>query len=217
MEAINRIAASVDWISFILFASLLAMAAIRQFSSISLVEFLSVYTSSRFIKITRDDRIDNYHLLQQTGIIVYTIGISLMLYKIFMIRVDPEASFTNFLLILTVVSAFFLFRHYFSKLIATIGNFEGVVIMIDHQRNLYRAAFSFAFLVVNAIIFYVFPYNLNVIYGICISVCALLFLYHLILIYSHRKALGSSLFYFILYLCTLEIAPYLLLYKYFIA
>lgn len=216
MEAINRIATSIDWISLILFTSLLAMAAIRQFSGISITEFLSVYTGSRFIKITRDDRIDNYQLLLQTGIIVYSIGISLMLYKLFMIRVDPNASFTNFLLIITAVSAFFLFRHYLSKLIATIGNFEGIVIRIDHQRNLYRAAFGFAFLLVNTIIFYIFPNNLNVIYGICISVCALLFLYHLILIYSHRKALGSSLFYFILYLCTLEIVPYLLLYKYFI-
>ncbi|WP_194850291.1 DUF4271 domain-containing protein [Nonlabens antarcticus] len=216
MEAINRIAGSLDWISIILFASLLTIAAIRQISSVSITEFLSVYTSSRFVKITRDDRVDNYLLLQQTGIIVYTTGISLMLYKIYTISTEPNAGFTDFLLILTAVNAFLLFKHYLSKLVATIGDFDEIVLMIDHQRNLYRAAFSFAFLTVNALIFYVFPYEYHIIYGICISVCVLLLLYHLILLYSHRRLLGSSLFYFILYLCTLEIAPYLLLYKYFI-
>jgi len=215
MEAINRIAETWDWISVILFASLLVLAGVRQLSRISFTEFLSVYTSSRFIKITRDDRIDNYYLLQQTGIIIYTIGISLMLFKLYLIRVEAQAGFTDFLLILTIVGAFLLFRHYLSKLIATIGNFDEVVLLIDHQRNLYRAAFSIAFLAVNAFLFYVFPDEPTLIYGICIVVVVFLFLYHLILIYSHRKILGPSLFYFILYLCTLEIAPYLLLYKYF--
>lgn len=216
MEAINRIADSWDWVSVILFSSLLALATVRQLSSVSLTEFLSVYTSTRFIKITRDDRIDNYYLLQQTGIIIYTLGISLMLFKLYLISVDDQAGFTDFVLILTIVGAFLLFRHYLSKLIATVGNFDTIVLIIDHQRNLYRAAFSVAFIAVNALIYYVFPDDTQIIYGICIAVVSALLLYHLILIYSHRKLLGASLFYFILYLCTLEIAPYLLLYKYFI-
>ncbi len=216
MEAINRIAESWDWISIILFSSLLALAVVRQLSSISFTEFLSVYTSSRFIKITRDDRIDNYYLLQQTGIIIYTVGVSLMAFKLYLITNNPEAGFTDFLLFLTAIAAFLLFRHYLSKLVATIGNFDEVILTIDHQRNLYRAAFSITFLAVNAVIFYIIPDEHDIIYSICILVVSLYFLYHLILIYSHRKSLGVSLFYFILYLCTLEIAPYLLLYKYFI-
>jgi hypothetical protein len=140
-----------------------------------------------------------------------------MLFKLYLIRVEAQAGFTDFVLILTIVGAFLLFRHYLSKLIATIGNFDEVVLMIDHQRNLYRAAFSVAFLTVNALLFYVFPDEPTIIYGICIVVVGFLFFYHLILIYSHRNSLVPSLFYFILYLCTLEIAPYLLLYKYFIA
>ncbi|BAO55153.1 DUF4271 domain-containing protein [Nonlabens marinus] len=216
MEAINRIAESWDWISIILFSSLLALAVVRQLSSVSFTEFLSVYSSTRFIKITRDDRIDNYYLLQQTGIILYTIGISLMAFKLYMITGSTEAGFTDFLLLLTTIAAFLLFRHYLSKLVATIGDFDPIILTIDHHRNLYRAAFSITFLVVNAIIFYVIPNKHDIIYGICIATLGLFFLYHLILIYSHRKSLGVSLFYFILYLCTLEIAPYLLLYKYFI-
>ncbi len=216
MEVINRIATSVDWISFILFTSLLAMAAVRQLSSVSLTEFLSVLTNSRFIKITRDDRMDNYHPLQLTGILVYTIAISLMLLKLYDISTGQEPVFTSYVLVLTAVSTFLLFRHYLSKLIATVGDFEAMVLAIDHQRNLYRAAFSFFFLLVNALIYYVFPDNDLWIYIVCAATMGLLLFYHIILVLSHRKLLGTSIFYFILYLCTLEIAPYLLLYKYFI-
>jgi hypothetical protein len=68
---------------------------------------------------------------------------------------------------------FFLFRHYLSKPIATIGNFEEIVVIIDHQQI--YIGFQFCILLVNAIIFYVFPYNLSVIYGSYFSICVLLF------------------------------------------
>jgi hypothetical protein len=100
MEAINRIAASVDWISFILLP--LAMACQVSFQH-SLTEFLSVYTSSRFIKITRDDRIENYQL-QQTGIIVHDRDFTNALQAFHDTRGFKLQNF--FFLILTVVERF---------------------------------------------------------------------------------------------------------------
>jgi len=215
MEAIYRFTESIDWITLIIFLCLLSIAVVRQFTTLPLSEFLSVYTSSRFVKLTQDGRIDNYRTYQNVGVVVYATAISLLIYKITGFYQATE--FTDFILIWTAVSSFFLFKHYVSKLVATISDFEELMKVVDHQRNLYRAALSVFLMIAVIINFYVFPKNEQAILITTITAAIVVLTYHSLLIYSHRKIVLPSFFYFILYLCTLEMAPYLLLYKYFTA
>ncbi len=212
MEASLRLTESLDWISLILLGFLLAVAITRQFTTLPLEDFLSAFTRMRFVKITSDGRMDNHKGYQAVGIAIYVICISLLFYK--MAAIDRVVTYKDFLIILTVVSAFLLFRHYLSRLVGQIGNFEQLLIPIDHQRNIYRAILSTALAAAVIVVYYIFPENHNIFWAVCIASGLLLFYYHILVIYSHRRVLIPSGLYFILYLCTLEIAPYLLLYKY---
>ncbi|KQC32616.1 hypothetical protein AAU57_04205 [Nonlabens sp. YIK11] len=213
MDALYRITESLDWISIIIFMCLLSFAVARQFTTLPVSEFLSVYVSSRFIKISRDGRIDNHHGYKYLGLIIYGISIALILFKLSTVQ-NGSQSLTNFILILTAVSTFLIFKHYLSKLLSTIANFEDLLISIDHERNLYRAALSVLLMVIVISIYYIFPTSKGFIQITAAVAGAVIIVYHFLVFYNHRNALSASFFYFILYLCTLEIAPYLLLYKY---
>lgn len=215
MDALNRLVESLDWISITLFTCLLSIAVVRQLTTLSLVEFLSIYTSFRFIKITQDGRVDNYQSYQYVGIVIYSISIALIILRLS--HLEEPLIFTDFILVWTAVCFFLIFKHYFSKLVSTIGNFDALLTTVDHQRNLYRAVLGFALMCVAVLIYYVFPHYISGIWITVILAGAVVLFYHILLIYSHRNLLLPSVFYFILYLCTLEITPYLLLYKYFTA
>ncbi len=212
MEGLLRLTDSLDWITLILLGFLLAFSIARQFTALSLTEFLSAYSSSRFIKITSDGRVDNYRGYQSIGIILYAVCIALLGYKL--ISLYREVDFKDLLLLVTVISAFLLFKHYLSRLVCTLGNFEELIERIDHQRNIYRGILSFTALIAVVLVFYILPRNHLAIWWIVGAASFIILAYHLLLVYSHRKALITMPLYFILYLCTLEIAPYLLLYKY---
>lgn len=214
MEAIYRITESLDWISILIFSCVISVAIARQLTTVPLTEFLSIYISSRFIKISIDSRVDNYHTYQYLGLIIYSITISLIVFKLYGLQYDT-INFKDFILIWTAVSSFLIFRYYLLKLVSTIANFEEMIAIIDHSRNLYRAVLSIVLMIAVLFIYYVFPSFDFAIWTVSIIALLIVFAYHLLLIYSHRSLLFSSVFYFMLYLCTLEIAPYLLLYKYF--
>ncbi|WP_172823971.1 DUF4271 domain-containing protein [Nonlabens sp. Hel1_33_55] len=213
MDALYRITESLDWISLIIFGCMLSVALARQFTTLPLTEFLSVYVSSRFIKISQDGRVDNHHSYRYIGLIIYGISISLIIFKL----VDTPSSdrgFTDFVLILTAVSAFLIFKHYLSKLLATVASFDDLLTSIDHERNLYRAALSVLLMVVVIFMYYVFPSSNSFILVVAAIAGVVIFIYHFLVFYNHLNLITTSFFYFILYLCALEIAPYLLLYKY---
>ncbi|AZQ42895.1 DUF4271 domain-containing protein [Nonlabens ponticola] len=215
METLSRYALNLDWVAVVLMLCLTALGVVRQVSNIALSDFLGVYTSSKFIKITSDDRMDNYKLLLFTGLITYPILISLVLYKLHVDFYGGDSGILTYGIILTVVSAFLLFKHYLGRLIGTVANFEFLLDQADHSRNIYRVALCFLLILLNLFIYYVFPTYEQVVLIACTTVLFVFLLYHFIIIGSLLKSIGGSILYFILYLCTLEIAPYLLLYKYF--
>jgi hypothetical protein len=217
MEAVYRIVDTMDWATILLFSCAMSLACVRYFSSASILDFLSVFTSNRFVNITRDDRMDGSRSLQMVGLAIYPITIAMLILQWLTATQSGTMDVTDYLIILTAVSAYLLVKHYLSRLVATIGEFDSLIQFIDHRRNIYRVAFAIVLLSVNVLLLYALPSNQTAIIVSLFIVAFILTIYHLIIVYDHRQALFGSLFYFILYLCTLEIGPYLLLYKYFTA
>ena len=147
--------------------------------------------------------------------IVYTINVALFIYIYYKKEQQLPIALNGYLLCLTFVSVFLLTQHFIGKLIATLCNFEELLNTIDHHRNIYRAMFAYALLIINCIVIYLCNMNETALLTALIFIGFMLFIYHLILIYTYRSLLFSTHLYFILYLCALEITPYLLLYKYF--
>ncbi|WP_339684343.1 DUF4271 domain-containing protein [uncultured Nonlabens sp.] len=203
-----------DWISITLLFCVMMLAVAKWFSKFHITDLLSAYFKSRFIKLSRN-REEGSSVLITGSVIVYTINVALFIYIYYKKEQQLPIALNGYLLCLTFVSVFLLTQHFIGKLIATLCNFEELLNTIDHHRNIYRAMFAYALLIINCIVIYLCNMNETALLTALIFIGFMLFIYHLILIYTYRSLLFSTHLYFILYLCALEITPYLLLYKYF--
>jgi hypothetical protein len=202
-----------DWIAITLLSGVLLLAVARWFSAFHITDLLSSYFKDRFIKLSRNGE-DGSSLLIITSVIAYVINISLFMYVFYQSSHQQPIGLNGYILTLTLVSVCILSRHFIGKLIATLCDFEELLFMIDHHRNIYRAMFAYVLIIINCIVIYGCKMNGDAFFISLFTIALILFLYNLILIYTYRSLIFASTFYFILYLCTLEIAPYLLLYKY---
>lgn len=203
-----------DWITITLLLCVILLAISRWFSTFNITDLLSSYFKDRFIKLSRNGE-DGSSVLIISSTIVYCINAALFLYLYYQTYVHQNnIELNGFIQALTFISVFVLFKHFIGKLIANLCSFEELLFTIDHHRNIYRAMFAFALLIINAVVIYGCDMNETAFLLSFILITVTMFLYNLILIYTYRSMIVASHFYFILYLCTLEIAPYLLLYKY---
>ncbi len=203
-----------NWISIIFIVCVCAIAIARWLSSYRISDLLSSFYKSRFIKISRNNE-KGSSILIITSIAIYTIQIALLLYLWLQRASSYYSGIKSYLIILTLVSVFLLSKYYLGKIIAEICSFQNYLEVIEHHRNIYRAMLGYALLILNSIIIYSTHSNYIALKIATIATLLCLLMYNLFLVYTYRKLLFPTMFYFILYLCALETTPYLLLYKYF--
>jgi hypothetical protein len=122
------------------------------------------------------------------------------------------SNYITFIQIITFLFVFILSKFLIEKIIGNTLNAEGFVDQFNLVKVNYRAFFGLLLLPVNIILYYNHT-PLQVAFYIILVVFVI---YNLItyyfLIKTYQKLILGKLFYFILYLCTLEIAPYYFMY-----
>jgi hypothetical protein len=102
------------------------------------------------------------------------------------------------------------------RILGYLFKLEEVIDSYVYQKLTYRNLIAFLFIVSVILITYIIPMSIEFL----ISFCAIIILLNGIALYSSFKARSNliirNFFYFILYLCALEISPYIILYKVFI-
>jgi hypothetical protein len=127
-----------------------------------------------------------------------------------------KANMILFLKILFVVFVFIIVKTSIEKMIGAIFSIEKVIDHHIYEKLSYRNFLSLLLIIANLIFYFSIKPDLNIL----LILTGILFLGNmLILSYSYknyRSLIFSNLFYFLLYICALEISPYLILYKAFI-
>lgn len=114
--------------------------------------------------------------------------------------------------IFTLLIFFILSKFLIEKIIATAFSIEEFVEQYNLQKVVFRTYIGLILLPLNIILFYHDAISRNI---LTIIICILLItnlLTHLVSIKNYQNIIFSKLFYFILYLCALEIAPYYFMY-----
>ena len=114
--------------------------------------------------------------------------------------------------IITLLVFFVLSKFLIEKIIATAFGIEEFVEQFNLQKVTFRTYIGLVILPINIILFYYDSISRNIlIFFISIVLIINVFTY-LVSIKNYQKIIFSQLFYFILYLCALEIAPYYFMY-----
>ncbi|MDG5490378.1 DUF4271 domain-containing protein [Psychroserpens sp. SPM9] len=204
---------SNDWFTLFLILGLLCITLSKYVFAHRFKDFLAVIGNSKYLKIyAREQKfIDKFDALLFFNLII---SVSIFAYICYSTLVHPsEFQLHQFFKLLFGVGVLFLIKVLLERLIGSLFDIDELIDAYLFQKTTFKNYTGFILFPVNCILIYSLNPTKPVIYG----VIGLIILINLVGFISsfknHQKLLLNNIFYFILYLCALEIGPYLILYK----
>ena len=214
MEQVDRYIDSIDWVTLCLVGCLIMFTLAKYLYPKRFQEFiLLLFTNKYFLVHGKNDEIR--HPFNLLLFIAQVISVSLFIF-LFIKKDSPQIIQSNSWLFVQICSGYIIFiliKFSIEKIIGEIFSIGTVVNNYLYQKLSYRNLLGILFFVGNIFFFYVIEPSINLLIGLVISMVVINVL---ALFYSYRtngKLILSNFFYFILYLCALEISPYIILYK----
>lgn len=210
----ERITGAHDWAT-ILFVFCFALIAVnRAVFEVRFSEFIRLAWSDKYIKIYKDSS----NLQSWFTISLFTVQVISYAFLLRFVLVYfnfSDGGFLSYIQLLTVIATFILAKFLIEKIIATAFNIEDFNEQFNLHKVTYRAYIGMLLLPVNVLLFYNLAPQAAILYIILGLIVASSILSYLISLRIYQNLILSKIFYFILYLCALEIAPYFFLYYWF--
>ncbi|AWG21131.1 DUF4271 domain-containing protein [Flavobacterium faecale] len=207
-----RLLESKDWATVLFVLSFILIAVTKTMNESRFGDFVNLLFSDKYAKIYRDAT----HLNSTFTATLFVVqAISFAFFIQLSLSVFGNASKTDYILyiqILTFVVFFILSKFLIEKIIATAFNIEELAEQFNLQKVTYRTYIGLLILPFNIILFYQDSISIIIPQTIIAIILIANLLSYLTSIKNYQNLIISKLFYFILYLCTLEIAPYFFMY-----
>jgi len=207
-----RILEHRDWATYLFIFSFVLIAITKTAFETRFSEFLRILVTDKYIKVYKDTS----HLMSGFTILLFIVQIiSFSFFIQLVLNFFGYVSKTDwiiFIRIFTFFGIFVLSKFLIEKIVATIFNIEEFVEQFNLQKVSYRTFIGLILLPINIYLFYNnTPSNILIYFTIAVILIINLFSY-LVSLKIYQNLLIGKLFYFILYLCALEIAPYYFMY-----
>ncbi len=207
MQAIERIISYDNWITLVVLFSIILLAILKLIKPNKLLGHTLAFFTPGYFQKKADDNASFYSSFNLVLFLFTSITLSLFFFLV--VPQHYEKTFFYFLIILSFIIVYLFSRQILDR---TFSNILGLSIITKYfiiSKSGYLSSLSLL----------LFPFIILKLYAIdstffLISIFAILFIFRAFLILKNNKKLViRKLFYFILYFCTLEIAPLLILYK----
>ncbi|OYU81146.1 MAG: DUF4271 domain-containing protein [Flavobacterium sp. BFFFF1] len=213
----ERVLENKDWatVLFVVCFALLALA--KTVFEGRFAEFSRLIFSDKYIKIYKDSS----NLMSWFTILLFIVQvISIAFFIQFLLSYfsNGQISKTDWVLylrLLTLTGVFILSKFLVEKIISVSFNIEEFIEQFNLQKVSYRTYLGLLLLPVNIFLFYNNNVSAAAIYSIISIILIINVLTYLNSLKIYQNLIISKLFYFILYLCALEIAPYYFMYYWF--
>ena len=207
-----RLLESKDWATCLFVLSFVLIAIAKTAFETRFSDYLKILVSDKYIKVYKDTS----HLMSGFTILLFIVQlisfsffIQIVLYKFGYI---PSIEWILYIRIISFLAVFMLSKYLIEKIIATTFNIEDFTEQFNLQKVSYRTYISMLLLPFNIYLFYnESSSNTLLICIICVILAINMYTY-LVSLKIYQNLLISKMFYFILYLCALEIAPYYFIY-----
>ncbi|PZR18879.1 MAG: DUF4271 domain-containing protein [Flavobacterium psychrophilum] len=211
----ERIIESKDWATLLFVACFALIAINRSVFENRFSEFIKLAVSDKYTKIYKDSG----NMLSWFTISFFLIQVIsftfLLQFLLSYFGIVEKTSWKSFIQIFTLIGAFILAKYLIEKIIATAFNIEEFNELFNLHKVNYRTYIGLLLLPVNIFLFYNNSQYTIVIYIIIGLIIAASIASYLVSLRIYQNLILGKLFYFILYLCTLEIAPYYFMYYWF--
>lgn len=215
MEPIQRTLDSIDWITAILFSSLIFIVIVKSMFYNRFIDFIVLPFNNKYIFIyNKKDKLLNWFQIFIT--IFQVCNFSLFIYlaiKIFS-QSDYSLSISLYFIILGLLVLFMLVKILLQLGNGFIFNSNKVISEFIFKKLTYLNYSSILMFMANVMLCYVFKDSKNVVYLSIFLILLVNVIGWATALRNHQKFLQTNFFYFILYLCTLEIAPFVIIGSY---
>src|SRR5690606_4190810 len=212
---VPRMINQADWATAMFVLCFALIAVTRTTFEKRFIDFLRLAVSDKYLKVYRDPS----HLMSGFTILLFIVQVvSLAFFVQIALSQFGYASKTDWLLfirIFTLIGSFILIRFLIDKIIGTSFNIEEFVEQFNLQKVSYRTYIGLLLLPVDIILFYNDHPRTTLVAAIIAGVLIINVLSYLFSLKTYQNFLSGKMFYFILYLCALEIAPYYFMYYWF--
>lgn len=215
-ELHDRIIANKDWATVLFIFCVGIIAVNKAVSSVRFNEFVRLAYSDKYTKMYRDSS----NLMSAFTLSMFVVQLISLSFFILLVlnqfgEVESKTDFIAYIQIFTFLSVFILSKFLIEKIIATAFKMEEFNEQFNLLKVNYRAYFGFILIPINIILFYN-SFDSNIFFWILIvALFVINMATYLVALKLYQNLLMRKIFYFILYLCTLEIAPYYFIYNWF--
>jgi len=202
-----------EWFTIFTIIGLFSIVAAKFINTLRFNDFLYVIGNSKYLKIyTKDQKfIDQFDSFLFINLVL---SFSIFIYFAYSTFISPISfELTSFLKLLFAVSTIIIIKILLERLIGSLFEIDG---LIDHylfQKTTFKNYSGIVFLSANLLLLYTNVHVEIVIISAFSLVCLINLIGFLTSFKTYQKLLNPNFFYFLLYLCALEIGPYVLLFK----
>ncbi len=207
-----RILEPKDWATCLFVLSFALIAVTRTAFEGRFSEFLRILVSDKYIKVYKDTS----HLMSGFTILLFIVQVISFSFFIQLLLhyfgYVSKYDWVVFLRIFMFFGIFVLSKFLVEKIVAAVFNIEEFTEQFNLQKVSYRTFIGILLLPINIYLFYNNSLSYIFIYCIIAVILAINLFSYLVSLKIYQNLIIGKLFYFILYLCALEIAPYYFIY-----
>ncbi|WP_177766565.1 DUF4271 domain-containing protein [Flavobacterium sp. I3-2] len=213
IDFIPRLTSSGDWATLLFILTFALLTVNRNVFAVRFHDYIRLIYSDKYLKIYKDS--SNL----KSWFTISMFFIQLISYSFFIHIAMSYLDFSNinslidFLKVFNFLTFFILGKYLIEKIIANFFNIEDFTEQYNLIKVNYRTYLGLLILPVLMFLFYTKTQEIIIIYFILSIILLTNLIMYSVILKNHQKLIQKHILYFILYLCTLEIAPYLLIYK----
>ncbi|WP_339887446.1 DUF4271 domain-containing protein [uncultured Flavobacterium sp.] len=211
----QRIIENKDWATLLFLLCFVVIAIIKYLFEIQFNEFLRLPFSKKYTS-TYKDTSNLYSTFTVSLFFVQLISFSFLI-QIILSYFDytSKANWITFIQIFTTLFVAILIKFYIEKIVATIFDIEDFLEVFNLKKVTFRTYIGLIFLPIVILLYYNNFLSVGIISTFLAIIGLAMVYFYFLSIITYQKLILGKIFYFILYLCTLEIGPYYLLYHWF--
>ena len=212
LELHPRIIENKDWAALIFLLSLVVIVIAKSAFESRFNDFFRLLISDKYTKIYRESS----HLLSGFNVLLFIVNLISFSFFIQLALTHfgfgEKTDWIFFVRIFTLLTVFIISKFLIEKIIATTFGIEEIIEQFNLQKVTFRTYIGLLLLPISVILFYNNYSSNSLIFTIITILLAINILTYLISLKNYQNLIFGKLFYFILYLCALEIAPYYFIY-----
>ncbi len=212
LELHPRIIENKDWATVLFIVSFGLIVLTRNLFENRFHDFIRLIVSDKYLKIYKESS----QLMSGFNIFLFAtnlISLSFFIQIIFHhLGYGTKTDWVLFVQIFTFLTVFILSKFLIEKIIAATFGIEEIIEEFNLQKVSFRTYLGLLLLPITIILFYNDFVSNSLIYTLIVILLIINLLTYLFSLKIYQNLIIGQLFYFILYLCALEIAPYYFLY-----